>query len=73
MELRKQKEEQAKAEAKANEEQRRQNQKQKLQDMHRDCERAPEGWWCKMLLQKDAKSEKEEEAQGGDGVKEVVA
>ena len=41
--------------------------------MHRDCERAPEGWWCKMLLQKDAKSEKEEEAQGGDGVKEVVA
>jgi hypothetical protein len=41
--------------------------------MLRDCERAPEDWWCKMLLQKEAEMKKEREAQGGDGVKEVVA
>ena len=72
-EERKQKEEQEAAEAKANEEQRRKIQKEKMKNMLRDCKRAPEGWWCEMLLQKDAKLKKEKEARGGDGVKEVVA
>ena len=73
MERRRQREEQAAAEAKANEEQKRQIQKEKLKNMLRDCETTPEGFWCGMLLQKDAEMKKEKEAPGGDGVKDVVA
>ena len=63
-EERKQKEEQEAAEAKANEEQRRKIQKEKMKNMLMDCKRAPEGWWCEMLLQKDAKLKK---GEGGAG------
>ena len=70
-EERKQVEEQEAAEAKANEEQRRRKEKQELQDMLRDCERNPEGFWCRMLPPKDVKKkkkkkEKEKEARAGD-------
>jgi len=72
-EERRQIEEQRRQVEKQEEEQRRQIQAQKLQDMFRECKRKPEASWCRMWLSQDARMMKEKEAQGGDGVKEVVA